>query len=132
MSVSLRENITAVIETCFSETKDEIQEVAINRILELIRNDEANRKTENSSEIPNNCEEQKWTKENCKGCKYNEYPYDSGTCFVRVCINGNKYEPKDEPQFDKDINVRSKTEPKLSEIPTSKCHYEPQTDCQWK
>jgi hypothetical protein len=39
---------------------------------------------------------QTWTKENCKGCKYNEYPYDSGTCFVRVCINGNKYEPNDE------------------------------------
>ena len=38
--------------------------------------------------------------------------------------------------FDKDINVRSKDEPKLSEIPTSKCHYEPkdepQTDCPWK
>ena len=43
MSMSLRENITAVIETCFSETKDEIQEVAINRILELIT---AKRKTE--------------------------------------------------------------------------------------
>ena len=28
-------------------------------------------------------------------------------------------------QVDKDINVRSKDEPKLSEIPTSKCHYEP-------
>ena len=38
---------------------------------------------------------------------------------------------KTEP-FDKDINVRSKDEPKLSEIPTSKCHYEPKTDCQWK
>ena len=46
MSMSLRENITAVIETCFSETKDEIQEVAINRILELISNDMADRKTE--------------------------------------------------------------------------------------
>ena len=69
----------------------------------------ADRKTENSSEKPNNCETeptgynltpvedepQKWTKENCKGCKYNESPYDSGTCFVRVCINGNKYEPKE-------------------------------------
>lgn len=31
---------------------------------------------------------------------------------------------KTEP-FDKDTNVRSKDEPKLSEIPTSKCHYEP-------
>lgn len=39
-------------------------------------------------------EKPKWTKENCKGCKYNEYPYDDGTCFVRVCIDGNKYEPK--------------------------------------
>ena len=78
----------------------------------------------NSSEKPNNCETckfgedkhryvhicnecgvginnyepktepQTWTKENCKGCKYSEYPYDSGSCFVRVCINGNKYEPK--------------------------------------
>lgn len=38
MSLSLRENITAVIESCFSETKEEIQEVAINNILELIRN----------------------------------------------------------------------------------------------
>ena len=38
--------------------------------------------------------EQKWTKENCKGCKYNEYPYDESTCFIKVCINGNKYEPK--------------------------------------
>ena len=54
MSFTLRENITAVIETCFSETKDEIQEVAINKILELIRNDKADRKTENSSEKPNN------------------------------------------------------------------------------
>ena len=77
----------------------------------------ADRKTENSSEKPNNStiskmeqvdkdinvrskDEPQWTKENCKGCKYNEYPYDSGTCFVRVCINGNKYEPKDEPQTD--------------------------------
>ena len=62
---------------------------------------DALRKTENSSGKPNNCEPQKWTKENCKGCKYNEYPYDSGTCFVRVCINGNKYEPKDEPQTER-------------------------------
>ena len=46
MSVSLRENITAVIESCFSETKEEIQEVAINNILELIRNNTADRKTE--------------------------------------------------------------------------------------
>ena len=43
MSMTLRENITAVIETCFSETKDEIQDTAISRILELIR---ADRKTE--------------------------------------------------------------------------------------
>jgi hypothetical protein len=32
---------------------------------------------------------------------------------------------------DKDINVRSKDEPKLSEIPTSKCHYEPKDEPQY-
>ena len=47
MSLTLRENITAVIETCFSETKDEIQDTAINRILDLIR---ADRKTEPQTE----------------------------------------------------------------------------------
>ena len=57
----------------------------------------------NSSENPNNCEAQTWTKENCKGCRYNEYPYDSGTCFVRVCINGNKYEPKTEPHHSGEV-----------------------------
>ena len=41
-------------------------------------------------------DEPQWTKENCKGCKYNKYPYDSSSCFVRVCINGNKYEPTTE------------------------------------
>lgn len=47
-------------------------------------------------------DEPQWTKEHCKGCKYKEYPYDGGTCFVRVCINGNKYEPKDEPQTERE------------------------------
>jgi len=51
MSFTLRENITAVIGTCFSETKEEIQDTAINRILELIG---ADRTTMNSSEKPNN------------------------------------------------------------------------------
>lgn len=51
MSVSLRENITAVIETCFSETKEEIQEAAIDKILELIRTDKAEHKTEPSEII---------------------------------------------------------------------------------
>lgn len=39
-------------------------------------------------------EKPKWTKENCKGCKYNDYPYDDSTCFIKVCIDGNKYEPQ--------------------------------------
>ena len=61
----------------------------------------ADRKDEPTISKMEQVDEPKWTKENCKGCKYNEYPYDSGTCFVRVCINGNKYEPKDEPQTNK-------------------------------
>ena len=34
--MTLRENVTAVIESCFSEAKEEIQEIAINRIMELV------------------------------------------------------------------------------------------------
>ena len=63
----------------------------------------------------------KWTKENCKGCKYNDYPYDDSTCFIKVCIDGNKYEPKQTERknctlelFDNDGN-----------------YIEPQTDCGW-
>ena len=88
---------------CWYDTK--VLTKAVRLILEELT---ADRKP-NCSEKPNNCkteptgynltpvedEPQKWTKENCKGCKYNESPYDSGTCFVRVCINGNKYEPKE-------------------------------------
>ena len=68
----------------------------------------ADRKIENSSEKPNNCED----------------------------------EPKDEPtiskmeQVDKDINVRSKTEPQtdgyISGEDFMKIFDEPQTDCAWR
>ena len=89
----------------------------------------ADRKTENSSEKPNNCEYAKnpsgdvWE---C-GCFLDTYCehqiYDrnpDGTINIVEC----GYEPKTEPtiskmeQVDKDINVRSKDEP--------------QTDCPWK
>ena len=63
MSVSLRENITAVIESCFSETKEEIQEVAINNILELIRNNTADRKTETTSSKMEQVEDEPQTEE---------------------------------------------------------------------
>ena len=102
--------------------------------------DTDDRKTENSSEKPNNCK----YAENPSGdvwecgcfldtyCEHQIYDRNpDGTINIVKC----GYEPKTEP-FDKDINVRSKTEPRLSEIPTSKCHYEPktepQTDCPWK
>ena len=60
-------------------------------------------KTENSSEIPNNCED----------CKHNKLEWYSEICDS-CCGNNNHYEPKDEPTtencstVDKDINVRSK------------------------
>ena len=70
-------------------------------------------------------DEPKWTKENCKGCKYNEYPYDSGTCFVRVCINGNKYEPKDDPQTG-EMMTEEEFDSMLARVLTDKT--EPQTE----
>ena len=88
------------------ECAKEYEELGLKKLKELI---EADRKTEPTiskmEQVDKDInvrskDEPQWTKENCKGCKYNEYPYDSGTCFVRVCINGNKYEPKDEPQTD--------------------------------
>ena len=70
--------------------------------------------------------------ERCKGCKHYKLTCD---LFSEIC----KYEPKDEPQFDKDINVRSKDEPQMGDakpIPLSNrvTHIkdEPQTDCAWK
>ena len=105
MSFTLRENITAVIETCFSETKDEIQEVAINKILELIRNDKADRKTDNSSEKPNNCELQTIR---CPKCGRTDYIRDmekdmgiKGSRYKYKCINCNTY-IKDEPQTERE------------------------------
>jgi hypothetical protein len=56
----------------------------------------ADRKTENSSEIPNNCEDCIWSV-----CNYNKAFEDEPTI--------SKME-----QVDKDINVRSKTEPQTS------------------
>ena len=53
------------------------------------------------------------------------------TKAVRLILEELTADRKTEPTgynlspVDKDINVRSKDEPKLSEIPTSKCHYEP-------
>ena len=60
------------------------------------------------------------------------------TKAVRLILEELTADRKTEPTgynlspVDKDINVRSKDKPKLSEIPTSKCHYEPKTDCLWK
>ena len=88
--------------------------------------DMADRKAENSSEIPNNCEDESKYEMGmgtlkCDNCS----EYGSFKCTK---CDGEMYfkrlEPKDEPtiskmeQVDKGINVRSKDEP--------------QTDCAWK
>ena len=88
---------------------------------------EADHKTENCSEKPNNCEAQTIR---CPKCGRTDYIRNmekdmgiKGSLYKYKCINCNTY-IKDEPtiskmgQVDKDINVRSKTEP--------------QTDCAWK
>ena len=51
----------------------------------------ADRKTENSSEIPNNCET----------CKHNKLEWYSEICDS-CCGNNNHYEPKDEPQTERE------------------------------
>jgi hypothetical protein len=104
-----------------------------------VRADKADRKTENSSEKPNNCD-------TCGTPRH----------LCEYCIEEDRmWTPKDEPtiskmeQVDKDINVRSKDEPQTDcltcrynsdEWDSPKCdgcskadsHYEPQTDCAWR
>jgi hypothetical protein len=74
------------------------------------------------------------TTDYCDICKRDMCEYCIADATNPYCVPSHyeiNYEPKDEPTtedslaVDKDINVRSKDEPKLSEIPTSKCHYEP-------
>ena len=133
----------------------------------------ADRKTEDNSEKPNNCE---WSVEyakemldtmSCEECGHWEHGAgDHYYCALlemrQECCFESKGEstfmfankPKDEPtiskmeQVDKDINVRSKDEPKpcewckfydgencFSQEPCKVMLYfktEPQTDCQWK
>ena len=90
----------------------------------------ADHKTENSSGIPNNCEDlQDWkdrmwaeavvtepqlTPNYCGTCKHRDVPCGDLPCDM--CKSYSAYEPKTEPQFDKDINVRSKDEPQTCSV----------------
>ena len=106
---------------------------------------------EEVSKLINERLEKKWTKEKCQGCKYNEYPYDESTCFVRVCINGNKYEPTTEDcsmvetMSCQECNWWNPIKRACSIADVSECDYQPitvislsedeyekQTDCPWK
>ena len=71
---------------------------------------EADRKTENSSEKPNNCE----VKNYCDDCLYTDTCDDKA--FFYACTSKATISKME--QVDKDINVRSKDEP--------------QTDCAWR
>ena len=81
------------------ECAKEYEELGLKELKELIK---ADRKTENCSEIPNNCETCANGEGDIEACGY--------------CRHGDLYEPKTEPtiskmeQVDKDINVRSKGE----------------------
>ena len=107
------------------------------------------RKTESNSEKPNNCETCKWGEWYRKGYDITMMDDECGGC----CSWNSKWTPKTEPtiskmeQVDKDINVRSKTEPqkdckKCENYDRCKnnrwkcCVYqpkdEPQTDCAWR
>ena len=88
--------------------------------------DKADRKTENSSEIPNNCEESEQRK-TCKGISCKHWRKDA---WCEEC----HYEPKDEPTISKMEQVETmscaecKHRPIGAEICEEPCHYEPQTD----
>ena len=56
----------------------------------------ADRKTENSSEKPNNCEDAY----PCDTCRHNKLEWYSEVCDS-CCGNNNHYEPKDEPQTER-------------------------------
>ena len=58
-----------------------------------------------------------------------DYRSMENTCYKLQKALYDMADRKTEP-FDKDTNVRSKDETKLSEIPTSKCHYEPKDEPQ--
>ena len=106
---SIENKIRTVYNLGYKQGLEDGKIEAVRNVYTWVFKEQAEQTEPNCSEKPNNCkteptgynltpvedEPQKWTKENCKGCKYNESPYDSGTCFVRVCINGNKYEPKE-------------------------------------
>ena len=97
----------------------------------------ADRKTDNSSEKPNNCECEPRKEQNfCGKCRYLYRDFKYGLSCYRLMDNEPcKYEErKDEPtiskmeQVDRDINVRSKDEPQIEVCDR------PQRDCEncWK
>ena len=101
--------------TVMTVSDDDLKRLA-DRCLEVI----SDCKTESSLEKPNNCELQTIR---CPKCGRTDYIRDmekdmgiKGSHYKYKCINCNTY-IKDEPtiskmeQVDKDINVRSKTEP---------------------
>ena len=130
--LTLEQNIRAVLDTCFSESKDEIKEIVTSNILQLIKN--AEQTEPNSSEKPNNCET----------CRHYTLACD---LFSEIC----KYEPKDEPQM-KDLQdwkdqmwaeaVEDEPQTDCSMISCLKCEHNehchylvkdiPWPDCPWK
>ena len=101
------------------ECAKEYEELGLKELKELI---EADRKTENSSEKPNNCEH--ITEDGVTCAKYPACDYCLDNPLNKVKGSKRLLKGKTEPtiskmeQVDKDINVRSKDEP--------------QTDCAWK
>ena len=59
-----------------------------------------------------------------------QYRWSSSRGGLIIWLKDRKTEPTgyNLSPVDKDINVRSKDEAQLSEIPTSKCHYEPKDE----
>ena len=117
---------------------------ALKHAIRLLREEEAkaDRKTENSSEKPNNCTDCECT-DDCTECREAEHGCEDEPTISKM------------EQVDKDINVRSKDEPQTERLWCATCkynewdnmnpkcdecivgedkpsNYEPQTDCPWK
>ena len=102
--------------------KTELTDECIDKIAEAVVQKLADRKTENSSEKPNNCEH--ITEDGVTCAKYPacddclDNPLNKVKGSKRLVKGSEQTEPtiSKMEQVDKDINVRSKTEPQTSKI----------------
>lgn len=92
--LSLKQNIQAVLDTCFTETKNEIKEIALERILELISTDTMSYPQVDgitpSVISTSDTDNAKYTlKHGCHDCRHDEWGADYwDTDYCSGCVSG--------------------------------------------